>query len=171
MERLNNTMSETENILIVYFTYTGNTGKLADQIHEIVGGDIIEIKLVEPYSDNYDAVEIQVLTEQEEGYAPGIETKINNIKYYDAVLIGSPIWWFELAPPIKTFLQENDLSGKNVAFFTTHDWYLWSGKSDDNISEFCPQSIIKKRLSIKGEKVDFVKEDVLEWLHEICIIK
>jgi Multimeric flavodoxin WrbA len=56
--------------------------------------------------------------EQEKDYRPKIKTKVDNIKSYDTILIGSPIWWYEIAPPVKTFLQENDLSGKNVVLYS-----------------------------------------------------
>ncbi|MFT8315874.1 MAG: flavodoxin [Clostridium sp.] len=163
-------MSERKNILIVYFSYTGNTGKLANRIHENVGGDIIEIQPVTPYSDNYNAVVDQVLKEQKENYRPEIETKVDNIESYDVILIGSPIWWYEIAPPLKTFLEENDLSGKTVALFTTHGGY-GKGKSDDNIAELCPQSTILESFSIEGTEVDSEQEDVSGWLHAINMVK
>lgn len=163
-------MLEKEQIVVVYFSYTGNTRKLANQIYECVGGDIIEIKPVSPYSGDYNKIEEQVLKEQEENYKPKIQTMDYNMESYNMILIGSPIWWFEIAPPVKTFLQEINLVGKKVALFTTHEWFLWSGKSNDNIEQLCPKSTILNSFSITGEQVDFAEKDISKWVHELGII-
>jgi len=163
------TMAGSKKILVVYFSYTGNTRKLANQIHEKVGGDIVEIEPVTPYSSDYKTVENQGLKEENEDYKPEIKTKVDNIESYDAILIGSPIWWYQIAPPVKTFLDQNNLSGKKVALFTTNGGY-GKGKSDDNIAKLCPQSTILKSFAIEGEKVDSSEKDVSEWLNELGLV-
>ena len=87
----------------------------------------------------------------------------------NAILIGSPIWWYQIAPPVKTFLDQNNLSGKKVALFTTNGGY-GKGKSDDNIAKLCPQSTILKSFAIEGEKVDSSEKDVSEWLNELGLV-
>lgn len=163
-------MLENKHILIVYFSYNGNTRKLANHIHKRVGGDIIEIKMVNPYSTDGKSFEDQVLKEQDEECRPGTQTKVHDIESYDIILIGSPIWWFQIAPPVKTFLDKINLFGKKIALFTTHEWFLWAGKSDDNIIELCPQSTILKSISIQGDKVDSSEKEVSDWLHEISLV-
>lgn len=163
-------MLGAEKIVIVYFSYTGNTRKLANQIHECVGGDIIEIKPVSPYSADYNKIEDQVLKEQQENYMPEIQTKAYNMEFYNTILVGSPIWWFEIAPPVKTFLKKIESTGKKIALFTTHEWSLWSGRSDDNIEELCSKSTILKSFSIRGGQVEFAEKEILEWLRELKIM-
>jgi flavodoxin len=58
--------------------------------------------------------------ELDSGYKPALKTKINNIKSYDIVFIGYPIWWGTFAAPVKTFLSEYDFSGKTIVPFCTH---------------------------------------------------
>lgn len=80
-----------EKILIAYFSYTGNTEKLANKIHSKVGGDIIKIETVTPYSNDYDEVVDQVQKDQQNNYKPEIKTKIENIEDYDIIILGSPV--------------------------------------------------------------------------------
>lgn len=160
------TMAGAKKVLVVYFSYTGNTRKLANKIHEKVGGDIVEIEPVTPYSSDYKTVEAQGKKEEEEDYKPEIKTKIDNIESYDAVLIGSPIWWYQIAPPVKTFLDKNNLSGKKVVLFTTNGGY-GKGESDENITKLCPKSTILDSITIDGEKVDSSEKEVSDWLQQL----
>lgn len=127
--------------------------------------------MVNPYLADDKCFENNVLEEQDKGYRPDIKTKVDNIESYDVILIGSPIFWYQIAPPIKTFLQEVNLFGKKIALFTTHEWFLWGGRGDDNIIEFCPQSTILKSLSIKGEEVELAQKEVVKWLEDVGIMK
>ena len=99
-------------ILVAYFSRSGNTREIASQIHKNVGGDIFEVQAVKPYPSDYNALVKQARQELESGYKPALKTKIENIKSYDLVFIGYPIWWSTFPAPVKTFLSENDLSGK-----------------------------------------------------------
>ena len=163
-------MLKNKHILIVYFSHKGNTQKLANYIHKKVGGNIVEIQMLSPYSTDNKSCEDQVLKEQEDDYRPDIKTKVDDIESYDVILIGSPIWWFEVAPPVKTFLENVNLSGKEVGLFTTHEWFFGVGKSDDNIIELCPKSIILKSITIEGAKVDYSQNEVLDWLYELGLV-
>jgi len=105
---------------VVYFSRSGNTREIANQIHERVGGDIFEIQPEEPYPSNYDAVVKQAKQELESGYKPKLKAKIENIESYDVIFVGSPIWWGTIPAPVVTFLSEYDLSGKTIVPFCTH---------------------------------------------------
>ena len=73
-------LSGTKKILVAYFSRSGNTREIANQIHKSVGGDIFEIQVVKPYPNDYDAVVTQAKKEQDSGYKPALKTKIENIK-------------------------------------------------------------------------------------------
>ncbi len=119
-EKQEQSLSPARKILVVYFSYSGNTREIANQIHESVGGDIFEIQTVDPYPSNYDAVVKQAKQEKEWGYKPALKTKIENIESYDVIFIGSPIWWGTIPQPVVTFLSEYNLSGKTIVPFCTH---------------------------------------------------
>ena len=106
--------------LVLYHSRTGNTRALARQIHEAVGGDLVEIQTVQPYPDDYDALVAQNAEEQRTNYMPPSRTTIENIQDYDVIFIGSPIWNVRLTPPVRSFLSSHDLSGKIIAPFVTY---------------------------------------------------
>ncbi|MCL2128963.1 MAG: flavodoxin [Treponema sp.] len=109
-----------KSILVAYFSHSGITKKAAGLIHEIVGGDIYEIKELEPYPRNYNDVTGQAKQEIAEGYQPALKGNLPDISEYDVIFIGSPNWWSTIAPPLTTFLSSADFSGKTIIPFITH---------------------------------------------------
>ena len=69
----------TKNILVAYFSHSGNTREIANQIHKSAGGDIFEIQAINPYPHDYDAIVQQARQELDSGYKPALKTKIENI--------------------------------------------------------------------------------------------
>ncbi len=155
-------------ILVAYFSHSGNTREIANQIHKIVGGDIFEIQAVKPYPDDYDAVVEQARQELDSGYKPALKTKIGNIKPFDLVFIGYPVWWGTFPAPVKTFLSEYDFSGKTIAPFCTHEGSSL-GRSAADISKLCPKSTLLNGAAIRGSVVKTAQTKVSEWLREIKI--
>ncbi|EOS37931.1 hypothetical protein C808_03194 [Lachnospiraceae bacterium M18-1] len=87
----NGSTDENGNVLVAYFSYSGNTEQVANEIHTLVGGDIIKIEPVTPYPDDLDTVVDQGQQEQNEEYHPPVSTTIDNWDDYDTVLIGSDL--------------------------------------------------------------------------------
>jgi len=157
-------------ILVGYFSRSGNTHEIANQIHKSVGGDIFQIQAVKPYPDDYDAVVQQARQELDSGYKPALKTKIENIKSYDLVFIGYPIWWGTFPAPVKTFLSEYGFSGKTIVPFCTHEG-SGLGRSVSDISKFCSKSTLLDSIAIWGRDVKSAQNEVSEWLHKIKITK
>lgn len=133
---------------IIYFSYTGNTKKVAQKIQEITGGDCIEIEMVHPYSDDYNAVVAQGQEEVNRGYLPSIQTRIENIGEYDTIWLGFPIWWYTMAPPVASFLASHDLADKTIApFITNGGWGV--GHSMEDIQKACPKANITNYLEVR----------------------
>jgi flavodoxin len=160
----------TKKILVAYFSHSGNTREVADQIHKSVGGDIFEIQSVKPYPHDYDAVVQQARQELDSGYKPALKTKNENINSYDLVFIGYPIWWGTFPAPVGTFLAEYDLSGKTIAPFCTHEG-SGLGRSATDISRLCPKSTVLEGVAIRGSVVKTAQNKVSEWLEKIKITK
>lgn len=111
--------------LIVVFSYShGNTVRIAKMIQKHTGADFKQIHTLEPYSDDYDAVVDQGLTEVKQGYEPEIEDI--SIEGYDRIFLGTPTWWYTMAPAMKTFIHHHDFKDKTVVPFMTHGG--WPGK-------------------------------------------
>ena len=163
-------LSGTNKILVVYFSHSGNTREIANQIHNIVGGDIFEIQTVKPYPNDYDAVVKQARQELDSGYKPESKTKIENIKSYDLIFIGYPNWLGTIPAPVKTFLSEYDFSGKTIAPFCTHGGGGLA-RSVTDISKLCPKSTLLDSFAIPGSDVKTAQSEVSEWLRKIKITK
>lgn len=108
------------NVLVVYYSATGNTEGVANTIADITGGDLFELKPVEPYTDedlNYSDENSRVSREHEDESLRNVEltsTTVDNWDSYDTVFIGYPIWWGIAAQPMNTFVEANDFTGKTV---------------------------------------------------------
>lgn len=108
-----------KNVLVAYFSWGGNTKSIAEKIHARVGGDIFSIEPVTPYPQDYNETAYGVAKEQhDKNIHPAI--KNTDISSYDMIFVGTPAWWYTMAPPVMTFLEENDFAGKTVIPFITH---------------------------------------------------
>src|SRR6266705_2761697 len=129
----------SEKILIVYLSRTNNTKAIAEIIHKNVGGTLVTLELEKPYPENYQATVQQVVKENETGYLPLLNTKIDSIQNYDVVFVGFPTWGMKLPPPMKSFLHQYDLSGKTVIPFNTNAGY-GVGSGFQTVKDLCPNS-------------------------------
>ena len=160
----------TKKILVAYFSHSGNTRVIANDIHDIAGGDIFEIKAVQTYPEDYDAVVEKAKQELHSGYKPALKTKVENIGQYDVVFIGYPNWWGTFPAPVKTFLSEYDLSGKTIAPFCTNEG-SGLGRSVEDLSKLCPKATLLDGLALRGSTVKTAQNNVSVWLRKIKITK
>lgn len=152
--------------LSAYFSHSGNTREMANQIHETVGGDIVEIVSVDPYPGDYEAVVEQAKKELSGTYRPKLKTKVETMDSYTVVFIGYPNWWGTIPRPVATFLSEYDFSKKTIAPFCTHEG-SGLGRSIAEIKDLCPQSDILAGLPIRGGDVHNARNKVSGWLREL----
>ncbi len=106
-------------ILIAYYSHSGNTKAVAEKIQNVAGGDLFEIKPKIAYSRDYNTVVNQAKIEKEKDIRPELIDK-GNLKDYDIIFVGTPVWWYTMASPVKTFLTVNDFDGKIIVPFCTH---------------------------------------------------
>jgi len=164
------TLPASKKILVVYFSHSGNTRVLAQQIRDATGGSIYEIQTVKDYPADYQTVVDQAKREINSNYKPVLKTKIRNIESFDVIFIGSPNWWSTIAPPVATFLTEYNLEGKTLVPFMTHGGG-GMGHSVSDIKKLCPTSTVLEGLPINGRLVRRAEDDVTHWLREIKMIK
>ncbi len=113
------------NVLIVYYSATGNTETAANYIADATGGTLFELEPAEPYTDedlNYNDENSRVSREHEDEGLQDVElvsTTVEGFEEYDTVFIGYPIWWQEAAWPVNQFVENNDFTGKTVIPFAT----------------------------------------------------
>ena len=110
---------EATNAIVLYYSQTGNTAYVAQEIADQMGADIEEIVPVHPYDTGFRATIERCLKEREEGTVTEIEPLTADLSNYSVIFIGYPVWFGTYAPPIATFLDQTDLSGKLIVPFCT----------------------------------------------------
>ena len=116
---------ETGKVLVVYYSASGNTARVAKDIAEAAGADVFEIVPVEPYTSddlNWTNQNSRVSVEHDDPDARTVElvsTEVPNWDSYSTVFIGYPIWWGIAAWPVDGFVSANDFTGKTVIPFAT----------------------------------------------------
>jgi len=106
-------------ILIAYYSHSGHTKAAAQLVKEVTGGDMFEIQPVNKYPDGYNEVVAQAKIEKANDTRPELVDN-GNVSGYDVIFVGTPVWWYTLAPVVKTFLANNDFAGKTIVPFCTH---------------------------------------------------
>ena len=153
-------------ILIAFFSWGGNTKSIAEKIRNLVGGDMFRIETVISYPKDYNEVAYGIGKKQ---YEQGIKPKLKNngdISRYDEIFLGTPVWWYGMAPAVKTFLSENNFEDKIILPFITHGG---GGKYtiDDDILKFVNGAKVLEPLVIFENGGDTAKQDVDNWLKSI----
>lgn len=150
-------LSESDvKILIAYFSYSGTTKDIAENIGEKTGGDLFEIAAKDGYSNVY----TQSNSEIRGNKRPALTDTVKNMDEYDIVFVGYPVWWHATPAPINTFLESYDLIGKLIIPFCT------SGGSD--IDETMPTFLDScDGLAVYGERRINGASELEEWLSEL----
>lgn len=110
-------------ILVSYFSASGITKKVAEKIANAIQGDLFEIEPVKKYTiEDLDWTNKQsrsTIEMNNKSFRPAVLNKVSNIDEYDTIVIGFPVWWYTAPTIINTFIEENNLEGKNVYIFVT----------------------------------------------------
>jgi flavodoxin len=134
--------------LVVYYSRSGNTETVAQEISKLVDGDVFKIELVKPIGFGWAGFTALA------GLRGKIKPLTVNIKAYDNIFIGSPVWAGKSSTPVNTFLHETDFTGKNVFVFITQADFKTPGSVYGSIA---------KRVEGNGGKVIdtfFIKTDM-----------
>ena len=128
--------------LVVFYSYTGHT----------------KMTVVDEEQNNSSA-----------GKTPDIQKIDKNINEYDEIIIGTPVWWYTIAPVIRTFLIQNDLSNKTIKPFATNAG--WLGHTFQEIQKLCPNSKVDKGMNIVFESYSdnlvTSPDEIEKWIDEL----
>ena len=150
-------------MLIAYFSWSGNTQGVAEEIQRQTGADIFEIIPIPAYSDDYNTVLMEAQRDQHEQARPAITNSPQSIDEYDVILLGYPNWWASIPMPIATFLESYDFSGKIILPFCSHGGGRF-GQSLTAIAKLAPQAVIAPGLSVHYSGGTSLPNDVRAWL-------
>lgn len=152
-------------ILTTFFSWSGNTETLARQIHAKVGGDLFELKTVDPYPSDYNACTKQAQTEQRAGARPVLTGTVEDMARYDVVLLGYPNWWSSMPMPVWTFLESYDFSDKIVFPFCTHGGGGF-GHSLEDIAALIPTADLSEGFQINDAGIARAQNALDKWLRK-----
>lgn len=155
-------------VLVAYFSYSGNTRKVAQQINESVQGDLFEVRTVNAYPKDYDDCVAKAKEEQRSNARPEITDLVANIEQYDTIFIGYPNWWGTMPMAMFTFLEKHNFSGKTIIPFCTHEGSRM-GRSESDLAKLLPDAKIQKGLAIRGGSVNSASGDINNWLKNLDV--
>lgn len=153
----------TSNILVAYFTRSGNTRVIAGQLKRTLDADLFEILPAEPYPEDYQANVDQARRERDAGFEPPLKAEVQNLAAYDTVYLGFPIWGETAPPVIRSFLRRHDLTGKTLRPFITHGGY-GLGSSLSVLSSHAPGARILDAFVMEADQERRTINLITEWL-------
>ena len=154
---------DNKKVLVAYYSHSGNTKAVAEKIQNLTGGDIFEITPKTAYPKDYNAVVEQARKEKSDNVFPELADN-GNVKDYDIIFLGTPVWWYTMAGPVRTFLKENDFTGKVIAPFCTHGG---GGESSTyiDVQKLAPNAkILNGYTSYENSAKD---NDIKIWINEL----
>ena len=161
--------------LIIYFSRAdenynvgnltiGNTEQIVNMIKEKIPEiDVFKVERKKDYPKEYTPCTVEAKDELKMKARPELKESLSDIKKYDIILIGYPIWWGTFPCPLFTQLEKLDFKNKIVLPFCTHEGSGISGSMSD-IKKCCSGAIIKEGLSIQGSTVKNSKATVFKWI-------
>ena len=153
----------TPKMLVLYYSQTSNTKQVAEAIAQRLNADMEEIVPVQPYDGDFNATIERCIQEREQGVTPDIQDLKADLANYDVVFIGYPVWFGTYAPPVVTFLNNVDLSGKKVVPFCT----FGSGGLESSAADLAkaqPKADIVEGYGVRAARLEAMPEEVDQFL-------
>jgi len=157
-----NRTAQEPNILIAYFSLTGNTRTAAEHIQNVVGGELFTIQTVIEYSEDFQEVVARARYELANEIRPELAFSLENFERFDIVFLGYPVWANTVPMAIRTFIETYDLSGKTVVLFST------SGRGDnlqsvEDLRSFLPGVNIIDAFNVNRENIGYSEILFTNW--------
>ena len=157
-------------ILIAYYSWSGNTRFAAEQIQKATGGTLFEIKPVKAYPKDYKACVEQARKECPAGFKPELASKVGDMAGYKVVFVGTPNWCGTMAPPVRSFLASSDFNGKTVIPFVTHGRGGMANCEKD-MRKACPKAKFGKGGAFAGAGIRNAGAALKTWLDEVIAVR
>ena len=147
----------------------GNVQQLAGWVQEETGGDLFSIRVADPYPSDWDECLARANQERGDNARPELVENVDNLDQYDTVFLGYPNWWYGVPMALLSFLEENDLSGKQVYLFCSHGTGGLAN-SVELITEAAPDAVISDNIfDCYEEDAASSREDIQGWVRELGI--
>lgn len=143
----------------------GNVQQLASWVQEETGGDLFSIRVTDPYPSDWDGCLARANQERGDNARPELVENVEDLDQYDTIFLGYPNWWYGVPMVLLSFLEQNDLSGKNVYLFCSHGTGGLAG-SVELIAEAAPEAAISDNIfDCSEEDASSSEEDVKAWVN------
>ncbi len=157
-------------ILVTYFSWSGGTKALAEEIQRQTNADIYRIEPLVPYTDDYQTLAYEISNKEKEDNArPALKDTLSTLNDYDYIFVGCPVWWFDVPMIIHSFLECKDynFTGKTIIPFCTFATASYETLND--IINATPNSTHLEGLGIRGSQSYTNSSTVKNWLDRIGI--
>ena len=179
--------TDTTNILVAYFSWAdnavladdvdavaspsvippGNVQQLAGWVQEETGGHLFSIQVTNPYPSDWDECLARANQERGDDARPQLEESVENLESYDVVFLGYPNWWYGVPMALLSFLEQNDLSGKQVYLFCSHGTGGLAN-SVEIITQAAPDALISDHIfDCYEEDAASSQEAIQNWVREL----
>ena len=158
-----NPKEEAPKMLVLYYSQTGNTKAVAEEIANKLGADIEEITMVEPYDGDFQATIERCIKEREQEIIPKIQPIKADLSQYDVVFLGFPVWFGTYAPPVAAFLNDADLGGKKVVPFCT----FGSGGLESSVKDLVqaePNAEVLPGYGVRAARMEAMPQEIDQFL-------
>ncbi|MCT4456207.1 flavodoxin [Lactiplantibacillus paraplantarum] len=163
--------------LIVYFSRAGQnypdvnlkvgyTAQIANIIAKRTGADKYEIVPANAYPKNYHATVERATREQNENARPKIKKALPNMKKYDTIFLGYPIWDAQMPMIMHTFMEAENMNGKTIIPFSTNSGSAWAN-SLTTIRKQYPKATLRKGFEVPGAEVKDSHAQINSWLKKL----
>lgn len=156
--------------LVVFFSKTGNTQALAEEVHRQVGGDIFQVTTVKDYPEDYRETTVIAKAEQEKNERPELRAYVEDMDQYDTIFVGFPNWWGSMPMGMYTFLERYDFTGKTIVPFLTHGGGGVQ-RCEQDIRRVCSKATVLPALVLSGSQGRNSRQPVSSWLSRINLAK
>lgn len=159
----------SKKLLVAYFSASGVTAKAAKKLSEAVQADLYEIKPEVPYTradlnwmdkNSRSSIEMNDKTSR-----PAITGRMADMKEYDIVFVGFPIWWYVAPTIINTFLESYDFSGKTIIPFATSGG-SGMGQTNENLKPSCPKATLMPGKMLNGR---LSEDELKKWAESMTL--
>ena len=139
-------------------------------MQSVAGGDLVRLDTAVPYTGSYNDVVDQGQREVNAGFEPELKPLSVNVADYDVIAVGTPTWWYTMAPAVKAFLHGQNFAGKTVVPFMTNGG--WPGRVIKDMKAACPGADFACDMQVKfdpngGDHLETPESKINAWAQSV----
>ena len=161
-------------VLVLYYSWSnGNTERVAQELADACGADVERIHTAAPYPKDYNQTVSQGKREVEKGFEPELMPLHHDPADYDVIAVGTPTWWYTMAPAVRTLLNSRKWNGKVIVPFSTCAG--WAGSTLDDIAELAKGAQVAQPFTVTfasdgGDRMVTDPRKVTDWAGRVATL-